>query len=232
MAVTWGIERKVREVYINLQVLAGCPPYRLSPCLCITRNDFSDQAMLLVASMEKLPPSPWMPPEALPEYVAACKVCAHKVSQHPPPGLLHPLPVPHRPWSNIRWTSSQGCPHLKVTPPFSQWLTDFPRGCIPLLCPSSPLLSARGQTQFLLQLPSPSQTGCLNQELETRLHCLLVQNPTSWCKHLIWVEYAHNTLPCSASGLSPFECAYGSYHPLFPEVELEVKVPSAQTLIR
>lgn len=169
--------------------------------------------------MEKLPPSPWMPPEALPEYVAACKVCAHKISQHPPPGLLHPLPVPHRPWSNIRWTSSQGCPHLKVTPPFSQWLTDFPRGCIPLLCPSSPLLSARGQSQFLLQLPSPSQTGRLNQELETRLHCLLVQNPTSWYKHLIWVEYAHNTLPCSASGLSPFECAYGSHHPLFPEVE-------------
>lgn len=169
--------------------------------------------------MEKLPPSPWMPPEALPEYVAACKVCTHKISQHPPPGLLHPLPVPHRPWSNIRWTSSQGCPHLKVTPPFSQWLTDFPRGCIPLLCPSSPLLSARGQSQFLLQLPSPSQTGRLNQELETRLHCLLVQNPTSWCKHLIWVEYAHNTLPCSASGLSPFECAYGSHHPLFPEVE-------------
>lgn len=145
--------------------------------------------------MEKLPPSPWMPPEALPEYVAACKVCAHKISQHPLPGLLHPLPVPHRPWSNIRWTSSQGCPHLKVTPPFSQWLTDFPRGCIPLLCPSSPLLSARGQSQFLLQLPSLSQTGRLNQELETRLHCLLVQNPTSWCKHLIWVEYA---TPCPA----------------------------------
>lgn len=120
MAVTWGIKRKVWEVYINLQVLAGCPPYRLSMCLCITRNHLSDQAMLLVASMEK----------EVGEYVATCKVCAHEVSQHPPPGLLHPLPVPHRPWWDIHWTSSQGCPHLKVTPPFSQWLTDFPRGCI------------------------------------------------------------------------------------------------------
>ena len=36
------------------------------------------------------------------EYVAACPLCAQsKVSRHPPPGLLCPLPLPHLPWSDI-----------------------------------------------------------------------------------------------------------------------------------
>lgn len=46
------------------------------------------------------------------------------------------------------------------------------------------------------------------------------------------VEYAHNTLPCYAMGLSPIECSLG-YHPLlFPEQEEEVSVPSAQMFVR
>lgn len=36
------------------------------------------------------------------EYVAACPVCArNKTSRRPAPGLLQPLPVPQRPWSDI-----------------------------------------------------------------------------------------------------------------------------------
>lgn len=60
--------------------------------------------------------------------------------------------------------------------------------------------------------PQAGQTECLNQELETSLRCLVSQNPATWSRHLIWVEYAHNTLPCSSSGLYPFQCAYG-YQP-------------------
>lgn len=48
--------------------------------------------------------------------------------------------------------------------------------------------------------------------------------------YIIWVKYAHNTLPCSSSGLSPFQCAYGYQPPLFPVLEEEVSVPSAQAL--
>jgi hypothetical protein len=48
----------------------------------------------------------------------------------------------------------------------------------------------------------------------------------------MWVEYARNTLPCSATGLSPFKCLMG-YHPLlFPEQEEEVSLPSAQMFSR
>ena len=81
-------------------------------------------------------------------------------------------------------------------------------------------------------LQSNGQTEQLNQELETGLRCLVSRNPATWSKHFIWVEYAHNTLPCSFSELSPFQCAYGYQPPLFPELETEVRVPSAQALIR
>lgn len=35
---------------------------------------------------------------------------------------------------------------------------------------------------------SNGQMERLNQELETGLRCLVSQNPTPWCKHLIWVD--------------------------------------------
>ncbi len=44
------------------------------------------------------------------------------------------------------------------------------------------------------------------------------------------VEYAHNTLPVSSTGLSPFECSVGYQPPIFPSLESEVAVPSAHAL--
>uniref|UniRef100_A0AAQ4Q5S3 Integrase catalytic domain-containing protein n=1 Tax=Gasterosteus aculeatus aculeatus TaxID=481459 RepID=A0AAQ4Q5S3_GASAC len=79
---------------------------------------------------------------------------------------------------------------------------------------------------------SNGQMERLNQELETGLRCLVSQNPTSWCKNLIWIEYAHNTLPSSSSGFSPFQCAYAYQPPLFPAQERESRVPSALAMVR
>ena len=64
------------------------------------------------------------------------------------------------------------------------------------------------------------------------LRCLVSHNPATWSRQLVWVEYAHNTLPSSATGLSPFECSLGYQPPLFPEQEEEVGVPSAQFFVR
>ncbi|KAI3363779.1 hypothetical protein L3Q82_001208 [Scortum barcoo] len=72
----------------------------------------------------------------------------------------------------------------------------------------------------------------MNQELETALRCMASQHPSSWSQQLLWVEYAHNTLICSATGLSPFQCAYGFQPPLFPDLEEEVSCPSVQAFIR
>ncbi|KAI3376091.1 hypothetical protein L3Q82_016617 [Scortum barcoo] len=64
------------------------------------------------------------------------------------------------------------------------------------------------------------------------LRCLVAQNQTTWSNHLTWVEYAHNTLPTVATGLSPFEVVHGYQPPLFPANEEEVTVPSAHVLTR
>ncbi|XP_043995321.1 uncharacterized protein LOC122844172 [Gambusia affinis] len=45
------------------------------------------------------------------EFVSACRVCSQaKPSRRPPAGLLHPLPVPHRPWSHISMDFITGLP--------------------------------------------------------------------------------------------------------------------------
>uniref|UniRef100_A0A3B3HJB6 Gypsy retrotransposon integrase-like protein 1 n=1 Tax=Oryzias latipes TaxID=8090 RepID=A0A3B3HJB6_ORYLA len=45
------------------------------------------------------------------EYIAACSTCARsKTSNRPPSGLLHPLPVPSRPWSHIAVDFITGLP--------------------------------------------------------------------------------------------------------------------------
>ena len=79
---------------------------------------------------------------------------------------------------------------------------------------------------------SNGQTERKNQEMETALRCMTSQNPTSWSEQLLWVEYAHNTLTSSATGLSPFECTYGFQPPLFPALEKEASCPSVQEFIR
>ncbi|KAI3373892.1 hypothetical protein L3Q82_022461, partial [Scortum barcoo] len=79
---------------------------------------------------------------------------------------------------------------------------------------------------------SNGQTERLNQELETCLRCLVAQNQTTWSDHLTWVEYAHNSLPTAATGLSPFQVVHGYQPPLFPSNEEEVTVPSAHALAR
>lgn len=76
------------------------------------------------------------------------------------------------------------------------------------------------------------QAERLNQALETSLRCLVSQKPSSWSKHLTWVEFAHNTLPTAATGLTPFQCAFGYQPPLFLDTEKEVVVPSAHAMVR
>lgn len=46
--------------------------------------------------------------------------------------------------------------------------------------------------------------------------------------HSSRVEYAHNTLTSSATGLSPFEASLEFQPPLFPVLEQDLAVPSIQ----
>ncbi len=58
------------------------------------------------------------------------------------------------------------------------------------------------------------------------------KNLSSWSQQLSMVEYAHNSLPVSSTGLSPFNCSLGYQPPIFPSLESEVAVPSAHAYVQ
>lgn len=190
------------------------------------------------------------------------EVCArNKTSRQASAGLLQPLSVPKRPWSDISidfvtgLTPSDGnAAVLTVVDRFTKMVNFIPLPKLPSAKETAEVLLAqvfrlhgfpmdvvsdRGP-QFISQFwkasgyhpQSNGQMERLNQEMEKSLRCLVSQNPASWSKQLLWVEYAHNTLPCSSTGLSPFQCAYGYQPPLFSALEREVGVPSAIALVR
>lgn len=76
------------------------------------------------------------------------------------------------------------------------------------------------------------QTERVNQDLESALRCVTARNPASWSTCLPWVEYAHNSLVSSATGMSPFMASNGFQPPLFPAQEADVAVPSVQGHLR
>lgn len=76
------------------------------------------------------------------------------------------------------------------------------------------------------------QTERANQQLESMLRCVTATNPSSWSSFLPWVEYAYNSQPSAATGLSPFEAPLGYLPPLFPSQEEEIAVPSGQGHLR
>uniref|UniRef100_A0A3P9ICQ0 Gypsy retrotransposon integrase-like protein 1 n=1 Tax=Oryzias latipes TaxID=8090 RepID=A0A3P9ICQ0_ORYLA len=91
--------------------------------------------------------------------------------------------------------------------------------------------SALGATISLTSGYHPQSNGQAeraNQELEAALRCFAAQNQEDWPDYLIWVEYAHNNHPSSATGMSPFEASLGYSPPLFPSQELDLAVPSVQ----
>ena len=76
------------------------------------------------------------------------------------------------------------------------------------------------------------QTEQANQDLGSALRCVAAKHPVSWSTHLPWIEYARNSLVCSATGMSPFHVSMGFQPPLFPVQETEVAVPSVQEHLR
>uniref|UniRef100_A0A8K9UIS2 Gypsy retrotransposon integrase-like protein 1 n=1 Tax=Oncorhynchus mykiss TaxID=8022 RepID=A0A8K9UIS2_ONCMY len=207
-------------------------------------------------------------------FVAACPVCAqNKSTNRASSGLLHPLPIPRRPWSHLALDFVTGLPSsvgntviLTIVDRFSKFAHFVPLSKLPSATETSEILvrevfrvhglpcgivSDRGPQftsavckSFCLAIgatvsltsgfhpQSNGQAERANQKMESTLRCLVSSDPTSWSSQLPWVEYAHNTLPSSATGMSPFQCLYGYQPPLFPSQERDLSVPSVQAHIR
>ncbi|XP_068508006.1 uncharacterized protein tctn1 isoform X2 [Syngnathus scovelli] len=282
-AVTWPIEGRVQQANGNEPPPSGCPENRLfvpaqlrsqvihwahtSRLSChpgMRRTLFVIQQRFWWPSMRA----------DVKEYVAACPVCARNKNAHGARmGLLHPLPIPSRPWAEISMDFVTGLPTshgrttiLTVVDRFSKMahfialpklpsakrtatvmmdhifrVHGFPKD---IVSDRGPQFVSRfwrefckliGATVSLTSGYHPEangQTERINQQLETSLRCLVSQNPSSWSKNLSWVEYAHNSLPTTATGMSPFKCVFGYQPPVFPDSEPEVTVSSAHALVR
>lgn len=90
------------------------------------------------------------------------------------------------------------------------------------------IVSDRGP-QFTSQI---CQCERADQDFESTLRCVTASNPTSWATHLPWIEYAHDSLTSSATGVSPFEASLGYQPPMFPVQEGDIAVPSVQLHLR
>ncbi len=119
-AVSWEIEAKVKRANQMTTVPAGGPPNRLyvTPELRGKVIHWAHTSMIschpgVQRTIFRIQERFWWPTikKDVSEYVAACSVCAqNKSSNAPPTGLLQPLPVPWRPWSDISLDFVTGLP--------------------------------------------------------------------------------------------------------------------------
>ena len=179
-----------------------------------------------------------------------------------PSGLLQPLPIPHRPWSHIsldtviltvvdrlsKTAHFIALPKLPTARETAEIMLNHVFRLHGLPCDVvsdrgpqftscfwsefCTLLGAKVSLSSGFHPQTNGQAERMNQEMETALRGLASRNPSSWSKHLLWIEYAYNTLPSSATGLSPFQCSQGFQPPLFPKQEYEARVPLVQAFIR
>ncbi len=122
-ALSWGIERRVEEAGQGVHVPEGCPAGRLLVPEALRPEvlQWGHESRLvchpgirrtLFAIRQRF----WWPTLAadVRHFVLACPTCAQcRPVNHPPDGLLHPLPVPSLPWSHITLDFVSGLPPSK-----------------------------------------------------------------------------------------------------------------------
>ncbi|KAI3369234.1 hypothetical protein L3Q82_007781 [Scortum barcoo] len=230
-AASWDIETRVQEALKDHPAPNNCPKDRLfvpsnlrSLVLqWIHTSKFSCHPGIR-RTLFLLQQRFWWPRMAqdTQEYINACSVCARGKSSHrAPAGFLKPLPIPHRPPPLVSY-----CCGLRL------WSPSIPRGPQFTSQVWTAFCKALGATPSLSSGYHPQsngQTERANQSLETALRrCVAARNPASWSTQLAWVEYAHNSLSNSSTGMSPFMAANGFQPPLFPSQEEDTAVPSVQ----
>lgn len=281
--LTWDVEERVKAALEDQPGPSACPSNRLF----VPQHLRSDVLQWAHGSKLTCHPGIQRTKEVLQQrfwwaslgedtknFVNACPVCSQsKPSHQAPAGHLHPLPVPHRPWSHISIDFVTGLPLSNGHTVVLTVVDRFSKMAHFIALPKLP--SAKETAELMLQnvfrlhgLPadvvsdrgpqftsifwrefcsllgatvslssgyhpqSNGQTERINQQMETALRCMASKHPSSWSQQLLWVEYAHNTLSSSSTGLSPFQCAYGFQPPLFPSLEREASCPSVQAFIK
>ncbi|KAI2646204.1 Transposon Tf2-9 polyprotein [Labeo rohita] len=232
--LTWEVETRVKTALEGVTPPVACPPNRLfvpeelrseviqwGHCSNVACHPGVNRTLHVVKQRF------WWPLMArdVRSFVLACSICAiGKTSNRPPDGLLQPLPG--------------NTVVLTVVDRFSKAAHFIP---LPKLPSAKETAVTVVDHVFSVTWPpdgrgfhpqTNGQTERANQDLERTLRCMVTRNPSSWSQQLSMVEYAHNSLPVSSTGLSPFECSLGYQPPIFPSLESEVAVPSAHAFVQ
>lgn len=149
-------------------------------------------------------------------FVRNCSTCGRsKVWRDQKKGLLKPLPVPDRQWSEFR---HHGLPRAIVSDRGTQFVGLF----------WGEVCSALGITRRLSTAWHPQTDGSTeraNQELETYLRMFVAVNQADWASMLPAAMIALNNRTSGSTGFSPFFLTHG-YH---GEIEPVVSEASADT---
>ncbi|KAI2664272.1 Transposon Tf2-9 polyprotein [Labeo rohita] len=253
-AVVWGIEQQVKRALSHVTIPHDCPEGKLfvpeSVRSAVLRWSHASRLAIhpgVRGTLTSVRQRFWWPAivRDVRRYVASCPVCAQsKSSNSPPAGLLRPLPIPSRPWSHIALDFVSGLPSSAGNTVILTVIDRFSKAAHFIPLPKLP--SAKGTAltrEFCRQIGATvslssgfhpqtnGQAERVNQILGRLLRTLAAHNPASWCENLRWAEYAYNSLPSSATGLSPFHACLGYQPPVFSSQEVEASVPSVQALI-
>ncbi|XP_062872115.1 uncharacterized protein si:ch211-207e14.4 [Trichomycterus rosablanca] len=157
--VTWGIFKTVRDAQVVEPDPGGGPPDRMFVPSTVRRQVFEwahassfaahpGVSKTLVFLRRRF----WWPgmESQVKDFVRTCAVCAtNKSTRERPRGLLHPLPVPSRPWSHLALDFVTGLPISRGFTVVLVIVDRFTKSC--LFIPMPKLPSAMATAQAVLQ---------------------------------------------------------------------------------
>ncbi len=227
--VTWEVESRVREALDGVTIPARCPEG-----LLFVPESYSNRPPVGLLRPLSIPSRPWshiamdfvtgLPPSSGNTVILTVVDRFSKA--------VHFIPLPKLP--SARETAVIVFDHVFR-------IHGLP---VDVVSDRGPQFSSRFWTEFCrllgatASLPSGyhpqtnGQSERANQDLERALRCMASAEPLTWSSKLAMVEYAHNSLPVSSTGLSPFQCCLGYQLPLFPSQEPDAIVPSTNVFIR
>lgn len=98
---------------------------------------------------------------------------------------------------------------------------------LPLVFGRFAVLQPSGPPSLGFHAQSNGQAKSMNQEMMIALRSLASRNPASWSKHLLWLEYAHNTAHFGHWS-HPLWMLPGLPNTILPKQESQASIPKSR----